>query len=88
MSGSFFDLSVSLAAQFADSNQLIMHIICNEKERILVFPYYKDTLLSLLLEDELALYLKDKLPLLAEHELSLLQEDELSPKLVLHRPCS
>ncbi|KAF9731772.1 hypothetical protein PMIN06_011227 [Paraphaeosphaeria minitans] len=49
--GSFYDLSLRLAAEFAGSRRLRMHIDCNQEEGILVYPYFNDTLLALIQED-------------------------------------
>ncbi|KAK0627075.1 kinase-like domain-containing protein [Immersiella caudata] len=46
-----YDLSQNLAAEFAGSRRLRMHIDCNEKEHILFYPYFRDTLLALIKGD-------------------------------------
>jgi hypothetical protein len=51
MSRSFYDLSLRLAAEFAGSCRLRMHIDCNEEEGVLVYPYFRSTLLALQQED-------------------------------------
>lgn len=47
----FFELSQTLAAEFAGSSRLRMHIDCNERQDILVYPYFRDTLLGLIQND-------------------------------------
>ncbi|KAH7383750.1 kinase-like domain-containing protein [Pyrenochaeta sp. MPI-SDFR-AT-0127] len=47
----FLNLSLRLAAEFSASRRLRMHVDCNEEELILVYPYYKTTLLDLIRED-------------------------------------
>ena len=44
----FYELSQTLAAEFAGSRCLRMHIDCSETEDILVYPYFKDTLLGII----------------------------------------
>ncbi|KAJ8131475.1 hypothetical protein O1611_g2149 [Lasiodiplodia mahajangana] len=44
----FYNLSLRLAAEFTGSRCLRMHIDCNQEEGILIYPYYKSTLLSLI----------------------------------------
>ncbi|WQF82771.1 Putative protein kinase [Colletotrichum destructivum] len=44
-------MSLRLAAEFAGSYSLRMHIDCNHDESTLVYPYYKTTLLSLIQND-------------------------------------
>ncbi|KAI1779539.1 kinase-like domain-containing protein [Hypoxylon cercidicola] len=51
VSKSFYDLSLRLAAEFAGSHRLRMHIDYNEEESILIYPYFKNTLLGLMQED-------------------------------------
>ncbi|KAI2603666.1 kinase-like domain-containing protein [Hypoxylon sp. NC1633] len=46
-----YDLSLRLAAEFAGSHRLRMHIDCNQEEGILVYPYFRSTLLALIQED-------------------------------------
>lgn len=48
----FYDLSLRLADEFTGSRRLRMHIDCNQKEGILIYPYYKSTLLALIQNDE------------------------------------
>ncbi|CCF38662.1 protein kinase [Colletotrichum higginsianum] len=47
----FYNMSVRLAAEFAGSPRLRMHVDCNHDESVLVYPYYKCTLLSLIQND-------------------------------------
>ncbi|KAH6723144.1 kinase-like domain-containing protein [Leptodontidium sp. MPI-SDFR-AT-0119] len=47
----FYELSRTLAAEFAGSRRLRMHIDCNEIEDILVYPYFRDTLLGIIQND-------------------------------------
>ncbi|EEY23048.1 conserved hypothetical protein [Verticillium alfalfae VaMs.102] len=47
----FYDLSLRLAAEFTGSRRLRMHIDCNPEEGILVYPYFRGTLLDLVQED-------------------------------------
>ena len=47
----FYDLSLRFAAEFAGSRRLRMHIDCNQQEGILVYPYLRSTLLTLIQED-------------------------------------
>ncbi|KAI0406392.1 kinase-like protein [Xylaria palmicola] len=44
----FYDLSLGLAAEFAGSRRLRMHVDYNQDEGILIYPYYRTTLLSLI----------------------------------------
>ncbi|KAK1569807.1 kinase-like domain-containing protein [Colletotrichum navitas] len=44
----FYNLSLRLVAEFAGSRRLRMHTDCNQKEGVLVYPYYRSTLLSLI----------------------------------------
>ncbi|RWA10222.1 hypothetical protein EKO27_g4879 [Xylaria grammica] len=44
----FYNLSLRLGAEFAGSRWLRMHIDCNQEEAVLIYPYYKSTLLSLI----------------------------------------
>ncbi|KAK1503905.1 uncharacterized protein CCOS01_16980 [Colletotrichum costaricense] len=48
----FYDLSLRLAAEFASSRRLRMHIDCNLEEGVLIYPYYRSTLLSLIQDDD------------------------------------
>ncbi|KAK0368699.1 hypothetical protein CLIM01_13943 [Colletotrichum limetticola] len=48
----FYDLSLRLAAEFASSRRLRMHIDCNLEESVLIYPYYRSTLLSLIQDDD------------------------------------
>ncbi|KAI1263207.1 kinase-like domain-containing protein [Xylariaceae sp. FL1019] len=48
VSESIFDLSLRLAAEFAGSRRLRMHIDCNQEQGILVYPFFRTTLLALL----------------------------------------
>ncbi|KAF2702783.1 kinase-like protein [Pleomassaria siparia CBS 279.74] len=48
---SFYHLVLCLAAGFAGSRRLRMHMDCNQKEDLLVYPYFKGTLLAFLWED-------------------------------------
>ncbi|KAK1672242.1 kinase-like domain-containing protein [Colletotrichum godetiae] len=43
-----YDLSLRLATHFASCRRLRMHTDCNPEEGILIYPYYQDTLLSLI----------------------------------------
>jgi len=47
----FYDLSQRLAAEFAGSSRLRMHVDCNQEEGVLVYNYFKDTLLGLIQKD-------------------------------------
>ncbi|KAF2501016.1 kinase-like protein [Lophium mytilinum] len=47
----FYDLSLRLAAEFRNSRRLRMHVDCNQEEGILVYPYFRSTLLALQQED-------------------------------------
>ncbi|KAJ0162091.1 Serine/threonine-protein kinase ppk4 [Colletotrichum tanaceti] len=47
----FYNMSLRLATEFAGSRRLRMHIDCNHDESVLVYPYYKSTLLSLIQND-------------------------------------
>ncbi|KAK0111174.1 hypothetical protein ONS95_001550 [Cadophora gregata] len=47
----FYELSQTLAAEFAGSRRLRMHIDCSEREDILVYPYYRETLLDIIQSD-------------------------------------
>ncbi|CRK24344.1 hypothetical protein BN1708_013929 [Verticillium longisporum] len=47
----FYDLSLRLLAEFAGSRRLRMHIDCNPEEGILVYPYFRGTLLALVQDD-------------------------------------
>ncbi|KAL5329987.1 hypothetical protein ACEPPN_003509 [Leptodophora sp. 'Broadleaf-Isolate-01'] len=47
----FYELSRTLAAELAGSRRLRMHIDCNEIEDILVYPYFRDTLLGIIQND-------------------------------------
>jgi serine/threonine protein kinase len=47
----FYDLSIRLAAKFAGSRRLRMHIDCNEEDSILIYPYFRSNLLALIQED-------------------------------------
>ncbi|KAI1756106.1 kinase-like domain-containing protein [Xylaria castorea] len=44
----FYNMSVRLATEFAGSRRLRMHVDCNQKEGVLIYPYYTTTLLSLI----------------------------------------
>jgi len=44
----FYDLSQRLASEFEGSTRLRVHTDCNQAESVLVFPYYRSTLLALL----------------------------------------
>ncbi|KAL6707652.1 hypothetical protein ACN47E_004002 [Coniothyrium glycines] len=44
----FYELSQTLAAEFAGSSRLRMHIDHNETDDILVYPYFRDTLLGII----------------------------------------
>ncbi len=48
MSESFFSLSRRLESDFAGTRRLRMHIDYNQEERILVYDYFRDTLLALI----------------------------------------
>ncbi|KAE9971491.1 hypothetical protein BLS_003901 [Venturia inaequalis] len=47
----FYDLSLRLAGEFAGSRRLRMPVDCNQEHGILIYPYFKSTLLALILED-------------------------------------
>ncbi|AEO62063.1 hypothetical protein MYCTH_2312992 [Thermothelomyces thermophilus ATCC 42464] len=47
----FYDLSQRLAAEFAGSRRLRIHVDSNQEEGILFYPYFRDTLLSLIQRD-------------------------------------
>ncbi|KAK3943485.1 kinase-like protein [Diplogelasinospora grovesii] len=47
----FYDLALRLAAEFTGSRRLRMHIDCNPEEDLLVYPYFRGTLLGLIQED-------------------------------------
>lgn len=47
----FYYHSLRLAAEFAGSRRLRMHVDCNEEDCILVYPYFRSTLLALVQED-------------------------------------
>ncbi|AEO58481.1 kinase-like protein [Thermothelomyces thermophilus ATCC 42464] len=47
----FYDLSQHLALEFAGSSRLRVHVDANQDERILVYPYFRNTLLALIKED-------------------------------------
>lgn len=62
MPGPFYDFSVRLAAEFVGSKRLRLHVDCNPEEGILIYPYFKTTLLALVEEDsELPLAERKKL---------------------------
>lgn len=44
----FYDLSQRLALEFDGSSRLRLHTDCNQEEGVLVFPYFKSTLLALI----------------------------------------
>ncbi|WPG97887.1 Hypothetical protein R9X50_00066900 [Acrodontium crateriforme] len=46
-----FDLSQQISEDIPSSRRLRMHVDCNSKELILVYPYFRDTLLALLTND-------------------------------------
>ncbi|KAL2192951.1 kinase-like protein [Corynascus similis CBS 632.67] len=46
----FYDLSHHLALEFAGSSRLRVHVDANQDERILVYPYFRNTLLALIKE--------------------------------------
>ncbi|KAF1944994.1 kinase-like protein [Clathrospora elynae] len=48
---SFYDLSLRLVAKSAGSRRLRMHIDQNQGESILIYPYFKGTLLALIQDD-------------------------------------
>ena len=48
MSRPFYNMSIRLATEFAGSRRLRMHVDCNQKEGVLIYPYYTTTLLSLI----------------------------------------
>ncbi|KAH7333305.1 hypothetical protein BKA65DRAFT_527512 [Rhexocercosporidium sp. MPI-PUGE-AT-0058] len=48
---SFYALSRTLTAEFAGSRRLRIHVDCNETEDILVYPYFRDTLLAIIQND-------------------------------------
>ncbi|KAF1956011.1 kinase-like protein [Byssothecium circinans] len=47
----FYDLSLRLAAEFAGSRRLRMHIDFNQEEGILFYPFFKSTVLALIQDD-------------------------------------
>lgn len=51
VSEQFFRVSQQIADDFSSSERLRVHTDANEKESILVYPYYRDTLLDLLKND-------------------------------------
>lgn len=42
----FYDLSQHLALEFAGSSRLRVHVDANQDECILVYPYFRNTLLA------------------------------------------
>ncbi|KAI1174832.1 kinase-like domain-containing protein [Nemania sp. FL0916] len=46
-----YNLSLYLTTEFTNSRRLRIHVDSNEQERILIYPYYKDTLLALIKKD-------------------------------------
>jgi len=44
-------MSLRLAADFPESCRLRMHVDSNDEEKLLIYPYYRNTLLRLLQED-------------------------------------
>lgn len=48
VSDSFFQLSQELQKEFPDTQRLRIHVDFNEKERVLVYDYFKHTFLALL----------------------------------------
>ena len=52
----FYELSQRLAAEFAGTRRLRMHTDCNQEQRILVYPYFRDTLLGLIKDDSELLF--------------------------------
>lgn len=48
MSKHFYDLSMRLASEFRDSRRLRLHTDHNQKENILIYPYFRSTLLALI----------------------------------------
>ncbi|OAA68354.1 Protein kinase-like domain protein [Niveomyces insectorum RCEF 264] len=47
----FYEFSMRFANEFAGSHRLRLHTDCNEEEGILVYPYFRDTLLGLMQAD-------------------------------------
>ncbi|KAJ2990078.1 hypothetical protein NUW58_g3140 [Xylaria curta] len=47
----FYNLSLRLATEFAGSRRLRMHVDCNQEEGILVYRYFRSTLLALIRDD-------------------------------------
>ena len=47
----FYELSQRLAAEFAGTRRLRMHTDCNQEQGILVYPYFRGTLLGLIQND-------------------------------------
>ncbi|KAI1395214.1 kinase-like domain-containing protein [Hypoxylon fuscum] len=47
----FYDLSLRLAAEFAGSRRLRMHVDHNQEEGILIYSYFRSTLLGLIQDD-------------------------------------
>jgi hypothetical protein len=48
---SFFDISRRIAEDFPSSCRLRTHVDANSQESILIYPYFRDTLLSLIQDD-------------------------------------
>ncbi|KAL1794595.1 hypothetical protein ACET3X_006411 [Alternaria dauci] len=48
---SYYDVSLRLAADFPHSRRLRLHVDSNDEEKLLIYPYYQNTLLRLLQED-------------------------------------
>lgn len=44
----FYELSQRLALEFNGCSRLRLHTDCNQEEGVLVFPYFKSTLLALI----------------------------------------
>ncbi len=44
----FFDLAERIATDFAGSRRLRLHVDSNQEEGILIYPYFKETLLALI----------------------------------------
>jgi hypothetical protein len=47
----FYDLSERLARDFESPHRLRVHTDCNQEESVLVYTYFKSTLLSLIQDD-------------------------------------
>ncbi|KAI1425971.1 kinase-like domain-containing protein [Xylaria sp. FL1777] len=57
---SFYDMSLRLAVELRGSRRLRIHIDCNQEEGILVYPYFRTSLLLLIREDPRLLFSERK----------------------------